>query len=665
MAWTSPPLRRAAAAAALALGVARLVLCGATASAAGPTAPITHAPPDVSGPGAVLRAGRVHMKVTNYGHVGNIFQNLSADPAGQWPGDSGVEYLRAISLAVGAKDVTTADPNRRRRASYLFNWRPPSLAAEDRIYAASDTALGGARFVNDDGDRDVPHDAPLVDEDFLDGRDNDGDGRIDEDFAGIGDQMFSLVMRDDTPQAMAADSTYLPLGLECRQVAWAYSRPGFDDFCAVEYTIFNRSGHTLDSVYVGWSADMDIGPLSDDFYFTDDRDVPGFPSGEFVQALDAHDPRRQLPHADVPGVSPDSALCPRLAIRVNGFAMRDGRGDAARAPGIAMFLLADHTTDPRGISAPARVGFRAFRSFPSGLPYFAGGNPTTPAQRYEFMSGTEHVDPFTGFVDTTSNVRPGDYRQWCSIGPFRNLADGASVHATILFAVQNQIDDPANYLPDYERYRAGTLSAAELFSRYPALRTAYDAQLAFEGRYELRPDFPAPDFHGRESALQLPPGSSPIDVADCRDAALGRSRVVDDRAPAWFDFDCDACTGVWDATLMRGLFHHTWTLGTPLVASAGAASRVSADVRLASANPAREDVRFEVAAPSGARVHLAIFDPAGRRVRTVEDVGVAAGPRRLRWDLRDAAGARVRPGLYFFRARIGDAQRSGTIVVLR
>ena len=40
--------------------------------------------PDVIGPGAVIRVGNVYMKVTNFGHCGNYFQNLTSDPSGQW-----------------------------------------------------------------------------------------------------------------------------------------------------------------------------------------------------------------------------------------------------------------------------------------------------------------------------------------------------------------------------------------------------------------------------------------------------------------------------------------------------------------------------------------------------------------------------------------------------
>src|SRR5258706_16204800 len=40
--------------------------------------------PDINGPGHVLTAGNLFMKVTNNGILGNPFTNLSSDPSGQW-----------------------------------------------------------------------------------------------------------------------------------------------------------------------------------------------------------------------------------------------------------------------------------------------------------------------------------------------------------------------------------------------------------------------------------------------------------------------------------------------------------------------------------------------------------------------------------------------------
>ena len=131
---------------------------------------------------------------------------------------------------------------------------------------------------------------------------------------------------------------------------------------------------------------------------------------------------------------------------------------------------------------------------------------------------------------------------------------------------------------DYLRYTNGSFSGVDLIEKYPALANALTIQLAFEGIHEPgseRPGFietqpmdavpNGRDFHGRESRIKLPRGSSPITVIeDC--SAVGRERrevTVTDREYSWFDFDCDYCTGVWDSSKRRGMFHKYWNAEAP------------------------------------------------------------------------------------------------------
>src|SRR6185369_9551189 len=164
------------------LDSATAVASGASASDGHHAGPL--AVPDQFGPGSVLGVGNLRMKIINNGILGNPFTNTSTDPSAQWPGASGVEYLNAIYLMVAAVNPTATDPTSVRRCSFGREWRPPTLNPEDKIYRAYDGIINGARFVNDDGDHD---DDPSIgsvariDEDFLDGRDDDGDGKIDED----------------------------------------------------------------------------------------------------------------------------------------------------------------------------------------------------------------------------------------------------------------------------------------------------------------------------------------------------------------------------------------------------------------------------------------------------------------------------------------------------
>ena len=525
--------------------------------------------PDIYGPGKVLTVGNVFQKVTNVGHVGNFFTNLSSDPGGQWPGASGIEYLSTIRLYVGAKNPTALDPAQLRRVSYLFEWRPPTLNPVDRIYEGYDGVTNGQRYVNDDGDVDQDGN-PRIDEDFLNGKDDDGDGRIDEDFGAIGQQMFSWEERDDTPQAINAtfNEKHVPLGLLCRHLGFAFSVPGFNDFNAFEYYVKNVSGHVLDSVFVGFLVDMDAGPIAKGNWFADDFDLPYFPQDSFYVQVAQDDPKYQgpplWPHS-VRGFPADSALCPVEPVVVQGFSIGDDDGDDGQTPGMPSVLLLNHTIDPLGIKAPRFKGWHMFRSFTAGTPYQNGGNPIVDQQRYELLSATatgnppSNVDPATGFVTAQRSDQKGDQVQIVSVGPFLNMQPNEEVNVTIAFMVST-----------------GSIGPSDLYTKKPAaerrqppfppsVENALSAQIAYNGIWELRSGFPVTDYHGRETKLQVPRGVF-MTQHDCRDDAGGGQARVVAQAPdyTWFDFDCNYCTGVWTSQNGgQGFFHKVWNASAP------------------------------------------------------------------------------------------------------
>jgi hypothetical protein len=522
--------------------------------------------PDIFGPGAVLTVGNLIMKITNFGVIGNPFLNLSSDPSAQWPSTSGVEYLQFLLLAVGGVNPTATDPSAIRRVSYLPDWRPPTPDPEDRMYRAYDGIINGARFANDDGDLDPITQGPRIDEDFLDGRDNDGDGRIDEDYAALGQLMYSCVMRDDTPAALAnvGNEKHVPLVVECRQLAWAYSVPGFQDFNAIEYTIYNRSGHTLDSMYFGFRVDIDSGPLVNTSYFTDDQDLPSFPSGAFQLEVPSDDPRYQATLSPAGATVP---LCAERTIHVNGTSVVDNDGDESSTPGVATFLLLGHTTDPLGVRAPSNVAFRSFRSHIAGTPYASNGNPSIDQQRFEMMSSTQSIDRETGLINAEPGDQAGDYQLWTSVGPFLQVPDGGSIQATVAFAVaRGAFRTLVDYRADYERFRNGFLTQDQMFEKYPALANAFTAQVAYEGVYEEpRTGFEeqVPDCHGCETGIKLPTGTTPQYIAEqCPDRETVTKQVTDN-AYTWFDLDCDMCTGVYDEFERRGYFLRHWNAESP------------------------------------------------------------------------------------------------------
>jgi hypothetical protein len=546
--------------------------------------------PDIYGHGSVLTVGKIMQKVTNFGYNGNVFPSVSSDPSGQWPGQSGVEYLYGFTIAVGGVNpaISPGDPVQRRRVSSGIEWRPPTLQPEDRIYPSYEGAINGERYSNDDGDTYLDQDGdrkPLIDEDFLDGRDNDGDGKVDEDYGALGQQMYSLVMRDDTQEAIqfAQAEPHVPVGLEIRERAWAYSIARYENFNVYEYEIFNRSGHEIDSLCVAFPTDMDCGPVDKSNYYADDLDGPRFPSGSFTYVLpdkdyrlqDAHDPN------DVGGIDRGVALCDHLNIRTNGFSIADDDGDEGKTTGVPSMLLISHTIDPTGKNGPWRVGWRALRSYTGGTPYTQGGPPRIDQQRFEFMTSVENVsqdkdDPWWGFVNVEPGDQKGDYAAWASIGPWFHFAPNASITVTIAFAVQRgNLIDMIQYPARYEAFKrdsaahpAQALSNQDrLFAQYPALKNAFDAQVAYEGIWEKRSGFPVTDSYGRETGIRLPRGSLPTPGdQDCHDQLTGNSRTLSPDYYTWFDFDCDYCTGIYrpaDATDPGGQFHKFWNASAP------------------------------------------------------------------------------------------------------
>lgn len=497
--------------------------------------------PDIVGDGKITRAGNLWVKTTNIGYIGNPFTALSSDPAAQWPGPSGVEYLFYAGLWVGAKDPATTDPSRARRVSQNTEWRPASLDPVDHIYEGYAGMPGSLSYVDDD------HDG-RVDEDPLDGRDNDQDGEIDEDFAAPSEQIYSCVLRDDTPEAIQEGTAdpHLPLGLQVRQTTYAFSAPEVRDVVYFRYEIQNVSGHTLDSVFVGLIVDQDVGPVVSGRYFADDLAEPRVPQGPdpsvpgdfedpfnvnhpYYEAVKSDDPKAQLFRDDFGNLVP---LCPFDTIHVNGFTVLDGDGDDGQTPAASIFLLLDHTVDGLGLTAPRRVGFRMYSYYVPGTPFSQGGLPGNDAERFRALSSTDNIDPATGLITAPPAERVDDYSSLCSVGPFLDFEPAQKIQLVWALVVQ-----PIDY----------SFSGDDWRKRYRKLVDgSITAVMNYRGRNTIVPGLQAPSGPGRESGLLAKPGQS-YEFQDCRDKTakpLPIFRVVNPNFPTWFDLDCNFCTGV-------------------------------------------------------------------------------------------------------------------------
>lgn len=497
--------------------------------------------PDISGFGKITRAGNVWMKTTNIGVMGNPFTAISSDPSCQWPGPSGVEYLFYTGLWVGAVDPTTLEPSRRRRVSADTEWRPRSTDPVDHIYETGINDPRGRAYMNDDGDG-------RLDEDPLNGYDDDRDGAVDEDGADIGDQGFNCVMRDDQPQAIqeAKEEAHVPLGLQVHQSTYAFSSPELRDVVYVSQEVENVSGHDLDSVYVAWLVDQDVGPIADGRYFADDIPEPQVPQGpdpsfrpvSWDDPLSPNAPYKQIVEESDPKFQPitvDAEVvgqCPIDSIFVRGFTMTDDDGDGGRTPGASTFLLLDYPHDLTGTKAPPHVGFRMFAYYTPGLAFSQGGLPGNDLERYQVISSTQNVDARTGLITARRPDRAGDYECICSVGPFPKLKWRERIQVVWAMAVQNE---DRTYPRDDRRHRYKDVIA-----------NAVTATLGYHGVYESIPLIPTPDGPGRETPLRAQPGQE-YDFADCHDLAqrpFPNIRHVSANFDTWFDLDCNYCTGV-------------------------------------------------------------------------------------------------------------------------
>jgi hypothetical protein len=350
----------------------------------------------------VHSAGNLQMNVTNLGFLGSLPKSrypMSESPSAQWPAGSGVEYLYAAGIWVGAEvdgvpSVSTGYPE--------TEFYPPGDPI-DHIYRASEGMEGGGNYPGQaDDDRDG-----LTNEDWRNGRDDDGDGRVDEDFAAIGRLMFSCWFTDDQPQAQKIWPEHNPLNLLIRQETYQWSEELYNDFIGARYVIATNGMKALSDVYVGIYADLDAGPRDRPTYYEDDQ--IGTWGGIWCAQLGD----REYP------------------VRFDVVYVYDDDGDGGRTPGyFGIVNLGSQMNLPSGEAY--RGYLQSVNIFAGLLPYERGGDPINDYQRYEALSNVK--------MDRNT-ITPNDYRVLLSVGPFPWLAPDAPIVFDIAFVCGSGLAD--------------------------------------------------------------------------------------------------------------------------------------------------------------------------------------------------------------------------------
>jgi len=354
----------------------------------------------------VHTVGNLQMNVTNWGFLGSLPNSqlpMADSPSAQWPAGSGIEYLYAAGLWVGARMsgvpfVSTGYPE-----TEFYPTKDPI----DRIYRSFEGDEGGGRYPgvdDDDGDG-------LIGEDWLNGRDDDGDGLVDEDFTAIGKQMFSCWYTDDQEMARIIWPEHTPMHITVRQETFQWAEDRFNDFVGVHYNIRNDGDSFLESVILGIYADLDAGPREYGSYYMDD--MVDYYSG-FACA--------RMGNTEVPQLL-DVAY------------VYDADGDDGRTPGYFGIAILGHTMGEdlgEYQPGPPYVSISSFNIFQGLQPYVNGGDPTNDFERYDVLSASRSED---------HSVVPNDYRVLIGVGPFYALPPGEEIDLNIAYVCGENLDE--------------------------------------------------------------------------------------------------------------------------------------------------------------------------------------------------------------------------------
>ncbi len=353
---------------------------------------------------AITANGNLQMNITNFGFLGSLPKSsypMADAPSAQWPAGSGIEYLYAAGLWIGAEvdgvpSVSTGYPE-----TEFY----PGEGASDRIYTATQGVDGGRTWPSnpdDDGDG-------KLDEDWLNGYDDDGDGRVDEDFAALGKLMYSCWFTDDQGVAREVWPEHNPLEVKVRQETYQWSEESSYNSVGVRYVISNQGYRFLENVYFGIYADLDAGPRSLPDYFKDD--MIGSWSGIWCAPTGAN---IEMPE------------------RISTIYVYDDDGDGGKTKGyFGVVLLGARMYVGRDKWADMSSRPAAIHVFAGLLPYERGGEPINDFQRYDLLSD--------GVMQPNTETM-NDYKALMSVGPFF-LGPQQTIELNIAYTAGEGLDE--------------------------------------------------------------------------------------------------------------------------------------------------------------------------------------------------------------------------------
>jgi hypothetical protein len=182
---------------------------------------------------------------------------------------------------------------------------------------------------------------------------------------------------------------------------------------------------------------------------------------------------------------------------------------------------------------------------------------------------------------------------------------------------------------------------------------------------------------GRTLVYAAPDGSVETLANDRMDVWVGRSKAFDDIAVTMQGGRISELKWYWGGGSGVTTFDHLTVSdldGDAATLDAAAAADIpveepapgqSLQLYRPTPNPFEKTMRFAYAIPDGReRVDIGVFDVSGRKVRGLVQQEQQVGVYEVAWDGRADGGARVKNGVYFLRASIGNHSRVARVVYL-
>ena len=548
------------------------------------------------------------MAVTNHGSL--AFDLTTGQGGLEYPRGTGRIAVYAAGIWVGAK---VAGEVRATVGEYIQEYAPGPMSGgtflPDQLqfqnYRIESGGTGYTEYMNDA----VPQGAPL---------DSLGNPLL------LGDALIWSVFNDANPawHVNPAGST-APLGLEIQQSVFAFASGGaLGKTVFVKWRLANKGANRLDSAYVSFWADPDLGDPADDLVGCDTTMSLGYAyNGSNVDAIYGSEP-------------PTVGFQFLRGVKVDGVDL-----------GMTSFMKYINGSDPQDALQTYRYmqGRHA-----DGTPLFVCDDPFQPVTTYDVPG-----DPVTstGCLDTFAD----DRRLTLSSGPFTMQPGDTQV---VVMAIE--VGQGINRLASIQDLRQTAATAKLLYNAWFPEPTTAVASYVVDSRAEP----------GTIHLAWYVPASAgtPITV-ERRTETTSWNAVAETTLPSdgmlRFDdtaIDPDERYGyrlvVWSGAL-QDYSAETWIQA--------AAEDAPTTLRLLAGrpNPSAASFQFRHYVPQRGAFRLSVLDVQGRVIRILSDREVMPGWQESTWDGRDRSGREAASGIYFVRAEGMGAAETRKVVLSR